>query len=109
MVTTGTVDRVAISPVKALEKFQHSQSYVWGDASMKVWGLRIEMEQHRETQVSHKKPQAKSSSFRGDLFILAILRLLPVGGHIHLHRDFSPSILMGLEGESGVRERPLGK
>lgn len=40
---------------------------------------------------------------------MAILRLLPVGGHIHLHRDFLASILMGVEGESRARERPLGK
>lgn len=159
MVTTGTMDRVGVAPVKALEKFQdffwvskfgekewwmegpsiewvchlgppdplhiwsstigpvaapvsllqRSQSYVWGDASMKVWGLQIEVEQHWETQVPHKKPQAKDSIFRGDLFILAILRLLPVGGHIHLQRDFSPSILMEVKGESRVKERPLGK
>lgn len=60
-------------------------------------------------RLNAKKQQAEDSIFRGDLFILAILRLLPVGGHIHLHRDLSPSILMGVECESGVRERLLGK
>lgn len=42
---------------------------------------------------SPQEATGKRLHFQRFLFILAILRVLPVGGHTHLHRDFSPPIL----------------